>query len=195
MGQKVRFYAVRSDFQALLRYAEGGGLLALPQIVATEAYDRRGYVEAVSPLAFQNETEGGVFYLVPAEIPLVEVFYHELSRDPTRSYLASHVSPVIEIAPCREEGDRLHHSRVYINAPRQGPGADLVYKAFRRLARTIRKWRKVAKGVYAGPATFERMARGEIQLMVFNHELEVETSDVRGGEIGAQQERGKGFPE
>jgi formylglycine-generating enzyme required for sulfatase activity len=144
----------------------------MPQFVSSERYDREGRVEAVSPLAFDAGTEGGRCYLVPDGVPTVEVFYHELGA--TRSYLASHVSPVIEIAPCRREGDRLYHSRIYINAPRQGPGSDLVYRAYNRLARHIRRWSRVEKGLYAGPVTVDRLAHGEIRLMVIaNRQLAV----------------------
>ncbi len=179
MGQQIRFYTVYSDFRALLRYAEDGGLLALPQLIATEAYDRRGYAEAVLPLAFQYGTEAKTFYLLPREIPLVEVFYHELGRDPSRSRLADHVSPVIEIVPCRRQGEKLYHGRIYINAPRQGPGSDQVYKAYQQLAQYIRNWSEVAKGVYAGPTTSERMNYGEVRLMVINRELQVENVKIR----------------
>jgi formylglycine-generating enzyme required for sulfatase activity len=176
MGQQVRFYAVHADFRALLCYAHEGGLLALPRVVDTAVYDRRGYVAGVPPLEFEGE--GRTRYLVPRKVPVVEVFYHQFRGDPARSYLASRVSPVIELVPCRREGDELYHGRVYTDAPRQGPGSDLVYQAYRRLARHVRGWRKVAEGVYAGPVTIERLARGQVRLMVVGgRELQVEVEE------------------
>ncbi len=175
MGQQVRFYAVHSEFRALLSYAQARGLLALPRMVETAAYDRRGYVEACPPLAFHYGTGGSPFYLVPQEVPRVEVFYHELRADPDRSYLAFKHSPVIEIAPGRREGDRLYHGRIYIDAPRHGPGAESVYRAYRGLARHVRNWPKVTKGVYAAPTTFERVSHGLLRFMVIgDRQLEVE---------------------
>jgi hypothetical protein len=166
MGQQVRFYAVYSDARDLLRYAQEGGLLAMPRIVGTRAYDRQGKVDAVPPLAFPTGIMGRPFYLVPDTVPAVEVFYHELRRDPARSYLAFQDSPVIEFAPGRRQGDRLYHGRIYIAAPPQGPGADSVYRAYARLARYIRAWSEVVAGVYAGPVTLERVFHGTVRLMV-----------------------------
>jgi formylglycine-generating enzyme required for sulfatase activity len=178
MGRQVGFYAVHSEFRTLLRYAQDVGLLAMPRMVATDAYDRRGHVDPAPPLAFSSGTKTASFYLVPGDVPPVEIFYHELRPDPAQSYLASHVSPVIEIAPCCRQGDKLYHSRIYINAPRQGPGSDLVYQAYERLARYIKKWPEVAEGNYVGPITFERLRCGEIRLMVFSRQLQVDIGEV-----------------
>jgi formylglycine-generating enzyme required for sulfatase activity len=174
----VRFYAVHSDYRALLQEAERMDLLALPKEVATGAYDRRGKVEALPPTAFEADPAGGSYYLVPAEVPVVEVFYHALRPDPARSYLAARVSPVVEIGPCRREGNRLYHSRIYIQTPRTGPeagpGAGAAHRAYDRLARYLRSWTRVAQNVYAGPTTAARLALEAVRLMVFDRPLAVE---------------------
>ncbi len=170
MGRRVTFYAVEQDFASLLGFAQDLGLLALPRIVPTDVYDL-GQVEALSPL--QRQDEGG-FYLIPEEVPVAEAFYKEFDKDPSRSYLMPHVSPVIKTGPCRREGDELYHSRIYIEAPRQGPGADCIYKIYGKLARYIRKWTKVEEGTYAGPVTIELVKDGKLRLMVIGgRELEV----------------------
>jgi formylglycine-generating enzyme required for sulfatase activity len=172
MGRQVNFYAVHSDYRALLRKAQDLGLLAIPPIVPTRVYEL-GQVEAVPPTQFELEAKAK-FYLVPQEIPVVEVFYKELSKDQSRSFLMPHVSPVIAIGPCRREGERLYQSRLYIDAPREGPGAALIHNAYDRLSRYVRRWPKVEKRTYAGPTTMERLRNGEIRLMVLNRELEVD---------------------
>lgn len=174
MGRQVRFYAVHSDYRDLLRYAQESGLLAMPQFVDTEAYDRRGRVDGVPPLDYKGGTEGKL-YLVPHDVPTVEVFYQAFKCDPARSYLAPHVSPVIEVGPCRRAGDKLYHSRIYIDAPSDGPGADRAYKAYERMARHIRTWSKVEANLYVGPTTLERVTSCQVRLMVIgDRELDVE---------------------
>jgi hypothetical protein len=81
---------------------------------------------------------------------------------------------VIKTGPCRREDDELYHSRIYIEAPRQGPGADCIYRIYDKLARYIRKWTKVEEATYAGPVTIELVKDGELRLMVIGgRELEV----------------------
>jgi len=172
MGRHVSFYAIECDYVSLLRAAQNFGLLAIPRIVPTVVYDL-GQVEAVAPLAFQFEAGSDVFYLVPQEIPIVEVFYRPMRRDPSLSLLMPHVSPVIECSPCHRQGKKLYHSRLYINAPHNDPWSPLVYKAYKRLTRHIRKWPKVEKSTHVGPVTFDRVRNGDARLMVFSHELEI----------------------
>ncbi len=170
MRSQVTFYAVEQDFASLLNFAQDRGLLALPRIVPTDVYDL-AQVEALSPLQRRGE---GSFYLMPEEVPVVEAFYKEFDKDPSRSYLMPHVSPVIKTGPCRREDDELYHSRIYIAAPRQGPGAARIHKAYDELARYLRQWTKVEEGTYAGPVTFQRVKKGEIRLMVIGgRELQI----------------------
>lgn len=170
MGRQVNFYAIESDYTSLLRFARDLGLLAIPQIVLTEVYEL-AQVRAVSPEDYRDQPK---FYLIPETVPVVEAFYTEFSRDPSRSYLMPHVSPVIAIGHCRREGNKLYHNRIYINAPREGPGVSFVYAAYDKLARYIRRWPKVEQSTYAGPDTLAWVKRGHLRLMVTeNRELPI----------------------
>jgi hypothetical protein len=173
VGKQVNFYVIEKEYVTLLRFIQDLGLLALPRVVSTELYDL-GQIEAVSPSQFQLEIGEGMFYLVPQDIPVVEVFYKQMRRDPSRSFLLPHVSPVIEFGPCRREGKKLYHNRLYIDAPRDDPWSSLVYKAYDKLARHIRKWPKVGKSAYVGPATFDLAKNEQIYLMVFSQQLRVD---------------------
>jgi formylglycine-generating enzyme required for sulfatase activity len=175
VGRQVTFYTIVSDYVTLLRKAHTLGLVALPQFVPTDVYDQ-GKVKAVSPVQLHGELK---FYLFPQELPVVEASYKAFTKDPSRSYLLPQVSPVIEIGRCRREGDKLYFSRLYIDAPREGPGASRIHAAYDKLARYVRSWPKVEKSTYAGPDTWESVQAGRLRLMVTkNRELQIDRGEI-----------------
>jgi len=172
MSRYINFYADEGDYAPLLDFARESGLSAIPRVVDTDVYDRKE-LKSIAPIDFSCNEIDPVFYLIHDKISIAEVFYKPIKMDPDHSFLMAHVSPVIECAPCRREENRLFHSRLYIDAPKDDPWSERIYKAYDLLAKFIRKWPRVEKQTYAGPATFMAASDGNLKLMVFGRELPI----------------------
>jgi len=156
MGRAVYFYAIDKELNALLQFTQDTGLLALPPFVPTDEYDL-GDLKAVPPVQFKD-AEGGTIYLVPKDIPVVEVFYKP-TIDPSESYILPHVSPVIEFGLSTHEENTVYQNRIYICAPLHELYSKPVYNAYNRIARYIKKWPKAGKA-YIAPETY-KLARNK----------------------------------
>jgi len=163
MAQQVNFYALEDDHGSILRMAQDVGLLALPRVVSTELYEL-AQVKAVSPRKSRLTHGETYFYLIPDSIAVVEAFYEPMESEPEKSCLMAHVSPVIELAPSYRLQDRVHHGRLYIDAPTLDPWSPEVYRAYEKLARRIRKGPKVSRYLYVGPKTMRLAKSGQIKL-------------------------------
>lgn len=163
MAQQVNFYALEDDHSSILRMAQDVGLLALPRVVETELYEL-AQVKAVSPRKYRLAQGETYFYLIPDSIAVVEAFYEPMESDPEKSFLMAHVSPVIEFAPSYRLQDRVHHGRLYIDAPTHDPWSPQLYRAYEKLARSIRNWQKVMQHLYVGRKTMRLAKSGQIKL-------------------------------
>jgi len=152
MRRQVNFYyALEHDHDFIRGLAQEAGLLALRSVVSTEAYDL-ARLNAVPPLDFELAEGETYFYLIPDSVAVVEAFYEPMENDPAKSWLKSWVSPVIEFAPSYRLQDRVHHGRLYIDALGCDPWSQNLYRTYEKLARRIRKWEKVSRSLYVGPA-------------------------------------------
>lgn len=163
MAKQINFYALEKDHCSIRGMAQEAGLVALPRVVPTTEIELAAPA-TFSPLTFQLEPGEKYFYLIPQSVAVCEVFYQVMKSQPAKSWLMANVSPVIELSPSYRQGERVHHGRLYIDAPQHDPWSGDVYRAYETLARRIRRWQKVSRSLYIGPLTMQLANNGLIKL-------------------------------
>ncbi len=168
MGQQVGFYAIDKDYDAFIQFIRESGFLGVPEIIPSDSLSQGLPLEK---LAYADRP---FFYLIPEEVSAAEAFYKELSDDPHSSKLLVHVSPVIELQPCKRQGDAIYDGRIYIGLGKEDRYYDLLLKKYRKLARYVRKWDRTDQFSFCvGPHTAEMAKEGQIKLMHHQIELKV----------------------
>ena len=175
MGQQTRFFMNDGDWLDFLNHAREAGFTFLPQL--TPAGSDPVPLSAKELFQFAERTLP-YFYLLPKPLTLDAVVYQELASDVTRLKLINYQSPVIEVSPCQISENALSPGRIYFNMRPNLESKPIVQKAYRSLARRLKKWSITTEySIPVGPKTKLGIEKGSHVIRELGTELRVKAKE------------------